>query len=418
MLSILKKWILGESEERGKEVRTPEELAKFSIFQTWMLRISYFFLTLCYLTILIQLLHSFPNKICYSLSSSSCLLVVPNPSLTYIALILAPLAWLVRFIIWHKRRVYNFRLEDPSEVTAIIREAETAEKRLEDKPDDFGTKLQNVKDEAKRLEDLGNKNWTDYQILNLKVMLVDFLKPNDLKERARSSLEKLLDYPEITGDRFEADLAKNWSDNIKEACKKIDDIKIDDNTVDKGTFLRCRDDAAEPLRGKLRRLLRNVTDLDKNWAEGTAIIHSLMIFGVIVLPHILGIGLLPLFYKSLGGNLFIHNLAMLGICGSLTAVLMRLYQMYRSNVVEIGDTKGRNQLNLAILGTALGLVAGILFYAMVAGGLLDGDLFPNFPPKPENHFVDVTKAIFWGVASGFSFELIFNRMGSISSQEM
>ena len=383
-----------------------------------MLRISYFFLGICYLVILIQLLHCVPSKISGYLYSSGCPFLVPNPCLTYIALVLAPLAWLVRFIIWHKRRVYNFRLEDPSEVTALIREADNAEQRLEGKPDDFERKMKELEEEAKWLKGQGDKNWTDYKIMNLKVMLVDFLKLDDLKERARTSLEKLQDYPEITGDRFEADHINKWSDSIKEACKKIDEIKIDDCTADKVAFLRCKDDAADPLRGKLRRLLRTLTDLDKNWAEGTAIIHSLMIFGVIALPHILGIGLLPLYYKSLGGNLFIHNLAMLGISGSLTAVLMRLYQMYRSNVVEIGDTKGRNQLNLAILGTALGLVAGILFYAMVAGGLLAGDLFPNFPPKPEKHFVDVTKAIFWGIASGFSFELIFNRMGSISSQEI
>lgn len=414
---------LGEGSNPDEMERTPEEIAKFSLLDKLCLGITYCVLGVCYLAILIQLLHCVPSKISGYLYSSGYLIFVPNPCIIYIALILAPLAWLVHFKIWQKQKVNKLRLEDPSEVRALIVEAETAEPRLagkDDKPDNSGRKLEKLKKEANRLGKLGDKNWTDYQILPLKVMLVDFLKPDDLKARARSSLEKLREYRESMADQFGADHFKEWSNNIKEACKKIDDIKIDKCNNDKEKLLRCKDDAAEPLRGKLRMLLRHVTDFDKNWAEGTAIINSLMVFVVIALPHLFGLGILPFFYMCpylLDGNLPILNMAVLGVCGSLAAVLLRFYRMYKSDVilVEIGDTKGRIQLTLAILGTALGLVAGILIYAMVAGKLLDGNLFPNFPP--ENHFEDVARAIFWGIASGFSFELIFNRMGSISSQE-
>ena len=372
--------------------------------------------------ILIQLLHCVPSKISSYLYSSGYPFLVPNPCLTYIALILAPLAWLVHFKIWQKKKVNKLRLEDPSEVKALIVEAETTEPRLaekEGKPDYSGKELVKLKKEAKRLGKLGDKNWEEYQILPLKVMLVDFLKPDDLKARAKSSLEKLREYRESMADQFGEDHFEEWSNSINNGCRKINEIKKGDDEHDK-EFIRRKNEASESLRGKLRMLLRHVTDFDKNWAEGTAIINSLMLFVVIALPHLFAIGILPFFYKCpyfMDGNLPILNMAVLGVCGSLAAVLMRFYRMYKSDVtlLEIGDTKGRNQLTLAILGTALGLVAGILIYAMVAGKLLDGDLFPNFPP--ENHFEDVARAIFWGIASGFSFELIFNRMGSISSQE-
>ena len=405
-----------------KRVRTPKEIAEFSDWENWMLGISYSVLGICYSIILIQLLHCVPSKIGGYLYSLGCPFLFPNPCLTYIALILAPLAWLVHFKIWQKKKVNKLRLEDPSEVKALIVEAETIEPRTaekESKPDYSGKKLENLQKQTEKLEKLGDKNWEEYQILPLKVMLVDFLKPDDLKARAKSSLEKLREYRESMADQFGADHFNEWSKSINDGCKKIDEIKRSDDEKDK-EFIRRKNEALESLRGKLRMLLRHVTDFDKNWAEGTAIINSLMVFVVIALPHLFALGILPFFYKCpyfMDGTLPILNMAVLGVCGSLAAVLLRFYRMYKSDVilVEIGDTKGRTQLTLAILGTALGLVAGILIYAMVAGKLLDGELFPNFPP--ENRFEDVARAIFWGIASGFSFELIFNRMGSISSQE-
>ena len=412
-------WIQRKSSKTDEKVRTPAEIVKFAGWEILMLGFNYFVLGLCYSIILIQLLHCFPNKISCSLSSSGCFLVVPNPSITYIALILAPLAWLVHFIIWHKKKVYKLRKEDRSEVMASIREAETAEPRLKDspvKPDNIRKKKDDLKKEVRRLKDLGDKNWVDYEILTLNVLLVDFLKPVDLKARAKSSLEDLQEYCENRADRFEEDSYDKWRDRIREGCKKIDLIKRDDSENDSKQFQRRRDEAGEQLRGDLRMLLERLSDYDKHWSEGSAVLASIIKCGVTTLPHFLGIGLLPLFYKSLDSNLFIHNMAVLGACGSITAVLLKLYKRYGSNEAEVGATKGRTQLWLSILGTSLGLVAGILFYAMVAGELLSADIFPNFPIKNQC-IEDVAKAIVGGIVSGFSFEMIFNRMRDFSSKE-
>lgn len=410
---------LKEDSKTDNRVRDPEENFKISGCQKWRLGIIYCVLGICYSIILIQILHCIPSKISCCLYSSSCSFLVPNPCLTYIALISAILAWLVHFFIWHKQKVYKLRKEDRSEVMASIREAETVESRLQGepkKPDNFETKKKDLTEEVKRLEQLGDENWLDYEILTLNVMLVDFLKPDDLKARARASLEDLQDYCTNRADRFEEDSYDKWSDRIEKACDNIDKIKIEDCNEDKKKILKCKDDAAEPLRGELRMLLERLSDYDKHWSEGSAVLASIIKCGVTTLPHFLGIGLLPLLYISSGGNLSFYNMAALGVCGSITAVLITLYQRYGSNEAEVGATKGRTQLWLSILGTTLGLVAGIVFYAMVKGKLLDGNLFPEFPPK--NLVVDVPKAIFWGIASGYSFERIFNRMKDISSKQI
>ena len=216
-----------KSSKTEERARTPVEIVKFSIWDNIWLAISYFFLSIFYLIILIQLLHCVPSKISSYLYSSGYPFLVPNPCLTYIALILAPLAWLVHFKIWQKKKVNKLRLEDPSEVKALIVEAETTEPRLaekEGKPDYSGKELVKLKKEAKRLGKLGDKNWEEYQILPLKVMLVDFLKPDDLKARAKSSLEKLREYRESMADQFGEDHFEEWSNSINNGCRKINGI--------------------------------------------------------------------------------------------------------------------------------------------------------------------------------------------------
>ena len=342
ILSFCKRFIRRASSKTDENVRTPAELAKFSSCQKWILFISYSVLVVCYSAILIQLLHCVPNKISTCLISSGCLFFIPNPNLTYIVLVLAPLAWLTHFIIFHKQKVYKLRKEDRSEVTASIREAETAESRLTGrlkKPNNFNKKKNDLTEEVKRLKVLGDENWVDYEILTLNVMLVDFLKPDDLKARARSSLEDLQEYCENRADRFEEDSYERWRSRIRKSCEKIDQIKRRDNEEDE-KFRKRRDDAARQLRANLRMLLERLSDYDKHWSEGSAVLASIIKCGVTTLPHFLGIGLLPLFYNFLGGNLSFYNMAALGVCGSITAVLITLHQRYGSNEPEVGVTKG------------------------------------------------------------------------------
>ena len=60
-------------------------------------------------------------------------------------------------------------------------------------------------------------------------------------------------------------------------------------------------------------------------------------------------------------------------------------------------------------GKRLGFVAGVLFYSMIRAGLLSGSAFPPLDAvqQDEDFFA---ASVFWGIASGFSFEWVFERM--------
>jgi hypothetical protein len=67
-----------------------------------------------------------------------------------------------------------------------------------------------------------------------------------------------------------------------------------------------------------------------------------------------------------------------------------------------------------VIGIALGFLSGILIYALVAGGLVSGDAFPNMEVGEEDATShagkNVALAIVWSVAAGYSFEAIFDRV--------
>ena len=63
----------------------------------------------------------------------------------------------------------------------------------------------------------------------------------------------------------------------------------------------------------------------------------------------------------------------------------------------------------AVLGGTLGFVAGILAFALIAGGILSGSALPDISsaePTPK----DLALSILWAVGSGSSFEWIFERV--------
>ncbi len=326
----------------------------------------------------------------------------PNICFSYVALGFLIINVLIYRLVRHKITRHKLRLEDPSEVNSIFVEAGTIYKRVDnpERPKDFKNKLDDLKKEVIRLKQLGEWGWTEYQILSLNQMLVDFLKIEELKARALSSLEDLEEYAD---ERYSIEHYTKWEERIKEAIEQISDKE---NDIEK------KDDSAEALRAELKTLLEHVTDYDLYWSQGSAIVHDIKLFGIVTIPLLLAMGLLPVIHPInvdvtvLG----IFNWGLLGIGGAITAVLLNLH---KSNVVDVGTTKGKEVLSRVKLGAGLGLVAGILLYSMVAGGILDGAAFPNIPSDNVNEkFVDLARSIFWGIASGFSFEWVFDRLRS------
>lgn len=322
-----------------------------------------------------------------------------SPSIcgTYIAFAFLIIVLPIDRFIRRRLIVHNARLEDRSEVEATIVEAETVEPRLLNpvRPEDYDKKKKDLDKEVERLRKLGPKGWTEYQVLSLNQMLVDFLGEDDLIARSQLSLADLKEYAEGDAYRYDIEQYYEWSTRINEA---IEEIKKSEETAGEK-----RDDATEPLRANLRTLLEHVSAYGLNWAEGSALLRSLMICGVTAIPIFLAMGILPF-----TGKLDLFNWAFLGISGSLTAVLL---EIRKSNLVEVGNTDGKKELWRAVLGSVLGLVAGILSYAMISGGIFNGAVFPNLD---SDSMKDIGLSIVCAFGAGLSFEYIFGRMRGIT----
>ena len=329
---------------------------------------------------------------------------------TYIAFVILLAVLLVDRTIRNKIIVHRARLVDQSLVEATMVGAETVEPRLIEpskKPDGYDQKVIEINEEVERLKNLGNISWTEYQVLSLNQLLVDFYNVDDLIANTRLSLEELEEYAEDSAIRYDREKYYDMKKHIDAAIEKIEEIDKSGNADE-----IARDDAAGLLRAELRTLLERVADYNQNWTMGSELVRALTVLGVASIPILLAMGLLPILHPGGGNYLGILNWGLLGICGAITAVLLNLR---KSNLVEVGNTEGRKELRNAILGAALGLVAGVLAYAMISGGLLKpGGLVPELK---SDQMSNVGLSIIWGVASGFSFEKIFDRMRSTTVGE-
>ena len=324
---------------------------------------------------------------------------------TYIALILIPLCFLLSRVFQHEIRVHEERLQDPSEVEALIVEARTIEPRMDNKPENYAEKAKDLQEEADRLEKAGPYYWTEYQILSLNQMLVDFLKIHDLKERADSSLDDLEEY--ATDSAYSYDLRKfdRWKERIDKAEEELDKATGDSDEQDK---------AAESLRASLRTLQEHVANYEAFWANGTVVIRSLIISLAISIPVLLIVGILPFWFLEGNKVMTVFNWALLGSAGSLTAVLLALRD---TDVVAVGHTEGQKVLWRTVIGGLLGLVAGTLIYSLITGGLLSGSMFPaNVDDFARSSLPNKGRTIFWAFAGGFSFERVFEQTRRLFGQ--
>ena len=326
-------------------------------------------------------------------------------------LYLAPAGFLsglvTEFVIRHKRRVHEKRKEDRSEIQAIIQEAINIQPRLtepDERPAGFAEKRRQVEKEVKRLtDDVGPEGWTEFQVLTLDQLLIDFLPLEDLKARARSSLDELKEYAD--GDAFSYDvrLYYSWEEKIK---SNIDDLERDEKKKDV-----AKDEQAEALRANLRSLREHVANYQLNWAGGSIIVSGIRICGSVAVVVFIFMGILPLLCSIQNSTLpcdyrlSILNWGFLGAAGASAGALIGLWN---SNEVEVGYTFGKRELWRAVLGAPLGLLAGILVFSSLAGGLIStGGSVPNLA---EPKLADAYLSIVWAVVAGMGFENVFQRV--------
>ena len=317
--------------------------------------------------------------------------------LAYLGLV----AGLGSFVAWryfqHKDVAHQGRLEDKSDVEASIVEAKTVEPRMVRplRPEGFKEKKKNLDNEIKRLEEIGRENWTEYQVLSLYQMLVDFLKPLDLVSTTDSVMDVLDEYAADSRYRYDREYYAKWKERVDDAKKEIDNAK----DVEK-------DEKSERLRAVLKTLYEHVADFNYKWAEGSALIRDLLVVNAMAIPVFLTLGLVPVIHPSDPGTLDVINWAMLGVTGALAGSLRGLH---RSDEVEVGNTEGKREIWRAVSGAALGFVAGALTYGVIAGGLVEGAAVPSAEAS-RSAVSDVGLSVVWGVAAGFSFERVFERV--------
>ena len=284
-------------------------------------------------------------------------------------------------------------------VEASIVEAKTVEPRLLDqsKAEEIEEKKNKVGEEIERLQKIGAERWREYEVLSLNQMLVDFLNPQDLIATTNSVMDELYEYATDSKYRYDREYYAKWKQRVEEAVKKIDNA-----TGQKA------DDKSEQLRAVLKTLYEHLADFKKKWAEGSALVRDLLFVNAAAIPIFFTIGLVPAIHPSDPGPLGVINWAMLGVTGALVGWLRGLYQ---SDVVEVGNTEGKREISRAVSGTALGFVAGALTYGIIAGDLIDGVAVPS-TGVCQLALKDVGLTIVWGVAAGFSFERVFERVGT------
>ena len=342
----------------------------------------------------------------------------PNPIpesiyCSYLALVVFLSGFVSDFLILHPIRVHKARKEDRSEIEALIQEAEYVLPRIVNpmRPVDYEEKRGQITKEVKRLKKLGPESWTEYQVLMLERLLIDFLSLDDLKARAQSSLAELKEYAYGSAFSYDRELYYSWDKKIKSNISNIDED--DEETKDESIYLENKDRRADALRANLRSLQEHVADYQVNWARGSTIVSSIQICGSFSVAIFMVMGILPVFYLIQETTLLDFPLGILnwGILGAAGATASALNGLRNSDEVEVGNTRGKQELWRMVLGVPLGLVSGILVLSVLRGGLIaKGAAVPSFS---HYHTSDVYLAIAWPVVAGMGLESVFQRVRSV-----
>ena len=330
---------------------------------------------------------------------------------TYLALAGFLSGLVSEFVIRHREFIHKARKEDLSVVDALIQEAKNIDPKLT-KPEmsaSLAERSKQVKNEVSRLESLGPEGWTEFQILTLNRLLIDFLPIEDLKARALSSLDELKEYADGDAFSYDVSLYYSWEEKI---TSNIDELERDDEKKEDE-----KNNKVEALRANLRSIREHVADYEYNWAEGSTIVSSIRICGSVGVVVFTLMGILPILYSipdsthSYDFSLNVLNWGYLGVAGSIASALIGLRN---SNEVEVGSTSGKRELWRMVLGAPLGLLAGILIFSALAGGLIkSGAAVPDFS-KPG--LLSAGLSVVWAVVAGMGFERLFQRMrGAVES---
>lgn len=320
--------------------------------------------------------------------------IVPRIFLTYVALGLAWLLFTLAIYVRRQRREVSARLVDKSEVEALLVDARTIQPR--ESHDDYDEKRKQLDQEVERLTANPGPDWTEYEILPLRQMLVDFLKEDDLCAQARSYLDDVYEYAYDAAYEYEFAQYRKWEKRITGTINRIKAARKDET----------REPHRKVLRAEMLSLIEHLTNYDRDWAQGSVIRGGIVASGVAFVVIATMMGTLPLI-GALKHDLTILNAMLLGTTG---AALPELYAFWKSDFVEVGSVRGRKHLQRAMVAIALGTVAGGAVFAAINGGVFTGQSGIN--EGASGTFA----AVFWSLAAGYSFEQILRRLDIASTK--
>lgn len=234
----------------------------------------------------------------------------------------------------------------------------------------------------------------EYDLLALKILLVDCTNKYAVPSQARAYLADLKNYAD---EEAHTQTVEEYSD-IRHRIENVEkDIYAHHHppeqtassaNAEKEERKAETSDVSELREIIKEELLPQLTENEKLWSEGSAIVKSLRGACLAAIPLLLAAGLVPMYMGDLCRLWGVHW-AILGVAGALVAVLRALGGTKR---LAVGNEQGVKEVQRAWWGAGLGLVAGLLTYMLVRSGFLASFLFggPYLPDNLEDQHIAVS----------------------------
>ena len=354
----------------------------------------------------------------------------------YISYAVFFLTAIMHFWCRYEKAKFLARVQDRNYVCSLVASGEqeleylsddpesAADKETRDEQENPSDKAQTAKDNEntcntkerlrkviKKLKDKldDNEAIVEYDLLALKTLLVDCAGENAAPAQARiyltdlknladeeahtQTVEEYLSIRHRVEDAEREIYAQRYRNEEKSGCDGSEEKEVP---------------AVSRLRAIVQEeLLPTLTESEKLWSEGSAIVKILRGACLAVIPLLLAAGLIPMYMDDTNTLWGIHW-AILGVAGALVAVLRALGKTAR---LVVGNEQGVKEVQRAWWGAGLGLVAGLLTYMLVKSGFVACFLFggPCLPDNPESQRITYVHMLLAFVA-GFAFERAIDRV--------
>ena len=317
---------------------------------------------------------------------------------------------------------YLPRIQDRHYVQSLLDNGEHASSEMK-KPEN--RPAQRMRDVVKELQDkLDNgESIVEYDLLHLKILLVNCSSEEEVKAQADTylvELEDLADEETHTQTKEEYWNIRHQVDSLKDEINSRDDdvaanpAEANPSGTDRGEKQKSADSLDKLCAVVTERLLPTVTENEKLWVEGSAMVNMLRYACLASIPLLLAAGTVPRYAGGVPPDTPVElealNWAVLGVAGALVAALRALGQINR---LEVGNQLGSREVQRTWWGAGLGLVAGFLVYMLVASGFIECYLFQDCAleaNKPEAGKSPSFRHVLLAFLAGYAFERTLDRV--------